>query len=722
MDSQLRGADALAEARRKRIESLKRKQAAEQAEPKPVKRLKPSDLEEAIANELEAEFDAELESSPNPLPSSANLAGATGGTDDDFAQETKGLPEGWLDCPNFGRRLGSLIPCKVPLGQRWDAKVPPSKRFTPEDVMNQLLQQQNKRIGLVIDLTNTRKYYDVNEWEQMNVRHIRIPCTGRDGPPDAKAVNTFVFEVASFEAAMRESRDKLFVLVHCTHGFNRTGAMLCHYACRTMPDMTVAAAVSVFASVRPPGIYKEGYLAQLFQYYHEERPDCVPRPDTPPWKANDSAPLEPPFEAPAGDLFGPDNLDYTQTPLRSPVPIPQLPPGSQPAPPQQWLGARGGAAHGIPPPCNTQDTVEAVGADAPEGTLSHEDLIGELVVGVQQHELQRVVLWALGLSTKSHVFPGSQPVSLASSNMALLETLDYRVTWKADGTRYMLLLMHDGAYLIDRKFTFRRVQMRFPLPSQLKSRNPADKPDRHHVTLMDGEMVVDEDVCSGVATRRYLVYDVACVHQSAAVRSLPFSQRYEIIERDIVQPRKALQMKMDSVPPGSKGKYLFAQEPFRVRRKGFWPLAYARKVLTDFKQQLTHESDGLIFQAAQDPYVPFTCQQLLKWKPADMNSVDFFLSAPPGQPPRIAVGGSGATKLVYQEGAKLIFPPGVDVCDYHGLIIECAWDKLMKAWSFMRTRPDKETPNHISTFEKVWASIEDNITEARLLSHIEGRA
>ncbi len=41
-------------------------------------------------------------------------------------------------------------------------------------------------------------------------------------------------------------------------------------------------------------------------------------------------------------------------------------------------------------------------------------------------------------------FPGSQPVSLARSNMGLLSERRYWVTWKADGTRYMLLLCRWG--------------------------------------------------------------------------------------------------------------------------------------------------------------------------------------------------------------------------------------------------------------------------------------
>jgi hypothetical protein len=36
------------------------------------------------------------------------------------------------------------------------------------------------------------------------------------------------------------------------------------------------------------------------------------------------------------------------------------------------------------------------------------------------------------------------------------------VTWKADGTRYMLLLTPWGVYMVDRAFRITRVQMRFP--------------------------------------------------------------------------------------------------------------------------------------------------------------------------------------------------------------------------------------------------------------------
>jgi mRNA capping enzyme, catalytic domain len=45
--------------------------------------------------------------------------------------------------------------------------------------------------------------------------------------------------------------------------------------------------------------------------------------------------------------------------------------------------------------------------------------------------------------------------------MRLLVTF-VQVSWKADGTRYMMLLALGGVYLIDRAFRVRRVQMRFP--------------------------------------------------------------------------------------------------------------------------------------------------------------------------------------------------------------------------------------------------------------------
>ena len=52
-------------------------------------------------------------------------------------------------------------------------------------------------------------------------------------------------------------------------------------------------------------------------------------------------------------------------------------------------------------------------------------------------------------------FPGSQPVSLDRQNLALLGQERYGVTWKADGTRYMLLIQRWGAYLVDRSFKVR---------------------------------------------------------------------------------------------------------------------------------------------------------------------------------------------------------------------------------------------------------------------------
>ena len=49
-------------------------------------------------------------------------------------------------------------------------------------------------------------------------------------------------------------------------------------------------------------------------------------------------------------------------------------------------------------------------------------------------------------------------------------------------------------------------------------------------------------------------------------------------------------------------------------------MAYAA---LQFIPTLSHEADGLIFQPIDDAYVSGTCEELLKWKFAELNTVDF---------------------------------------------------------------------------------------------------
>lgn len=126
-------------------------------------------------------------------------------------------------------------------------------------------------------------------------------------------------------------------------------------------------------------------------------------------------------------------------------------------------------------------------------------------------------------------------------NLQLLRQRYYYATWKADGTRYMMLITMDGCYLIDRGFKFRRVQMRFPY----RNANDVCQPDTsldslfffflvivsalnliytihfgfkgqgekiHHYTLLDGEMIIDTMPDSQKQERRYLIYDMMTIN------------------------------------------------------------------------------------------------------------------------------------------------------------------------------------------------------------------
>ncbi|MFS7917572.1 putative mRNA (guanine-N(7)-)-methyltransferase [Helianthus anomalus] len=150
------------------------------------------------------------------------------------------LPPGWLDCPTYGKEIGGIVPSKVSLVR--------------------LTMTVLYLLGMVTDLANTTHYYSVNDWKKEGIKYVKV---------------------SQFLA--RQKNSKKYVLVHYTHGHNRTCYLSIHYLMRTLP-IYVTQALRIFFEARPLGIYKPDYINVLYAFYHERKPDMVTCPPTPEWK------------------------------------------------------------------------------------------------------------------------------------------------------------------------------------------------------------------------------------------------------------------------------------------------------------------------------------------------------------------------------------------------------------------------------------------------------
>ncbi|XP_076923488.1 uncharacterized protein LOC143585614 isoform X2 [Bidens hawaiensis] len=530
------------------------------------------------------------------------------------------LPPGWLDCPPFGDTLDFIIPSKVPLGESFDDKIPFNKRYTPQQAIQQQRSLQ-REIGLVIDLTNTNRYYRESDWTREGIKYVKIRCAGRDSVPDYESVEKFIQEVTQFSAEYGQSNK--YVLVHCTHGHNRTGYMIANYLIRS-ESFSVTEAIEIFAEARSPGIYKQDYINDLYNLFGDQIPKDFVCPQTPEWKRS------------------PDRDDDDTT-------------------------------------AGLQDN------EVQASRMTSDDVLGDPVPSNQIEPMRQFCNQVLKLSGRGRGkprFPGSHPVSLSRDNLQLLKQRYYYATWKADGTRYMMLITWNGCYLIDRNFNFRSVQLRFPCGN------------------------VNEE-------RRYLIYDLIAINKRSLVDH-PFSDRWKILDNDVIKPRN---IERERLGKSRNPYYRYDLELFRVRRKDFYILSAVSKLLKVFIPKLSHASDGLIFQGWDDPYVPHTHEGLLKWKYPEMNSVDFLLEVGNDNRPMLFVNERGRKKAM--DRSRVVFKdPSVDVYSLSGKIIECSWDSEEDAWVYMRMRPDKSTPNEFITFKKVMRSIKDNITEEVVLDEI----
>ncbi|MED6163284.1 hypothetical protein PIB30_078383 [Stylosanthes scabra] len=119
----------------------------------------------------------------------------------------------------------------------------------------------------------------------------------------------------------------------------------------------------------------------------------------------------------------------------------------------------------------------------------------------------------------------------------------------------------------------------------------------------------------------------------------PFYERWKMLEKEVIEPRN---IERQHIFQSKNPYYRYDLEPFRVRRKDFWLLSTVSKLLKEFIKKLSHEADGLIFQGWDDPYVPRTHEGLLKWKYAELNSVDFLFE----------VDGDHQLLFLYERGKK----------------------------------------------------------------------
>uniref|UniRef100_A0A667ZVP1 mRNA-capping enzyme n=1 Tax=Myripristis murdjan TaxID=586833 RepID=A0A667ZVP1_9TELE len=416
------------------------------------------------------------------------------------------------------------------LGPKYDDKVPEENRFHPSMLSN-YLKSLKVKMGLLVDLTNTTRFYDRNDIEKEGIKYVKLQCKGHGECPSTETTEMFIRLCEHF---MDKNPTEL-IGVHCTHGFNRTGFLICAYLVEKM-DWSVEAAVAAFGQSRAPGIYKGDYLKELFRRYGDVE-DTPPAPALPEWCFDDDD----------GDVDDDGNV----------------------------IGQESGPSSSGSGPGKRKKEKLKMDAVFLEGikVKGVTQVTSQPKLGQIQRRCQEFCQW------EKSGFPGAQPVSMDRRNLHFLEQNPYKVSWKADGTRYMMLISgKNEVYMIDRDNTvFHIDNLEFPFR----------KDPRVHLsnTLLDGEMIIDK--VNGQPVPRYLIYDIIKFNEQP-VGQCDFNIRLLCIEKEIISPR------MEKMKNGQIDK---SKEPFSVRNKPFFDIHASRKLLEgSFTSQVSHEVDGLIFQ------------------------------------------------------------------------------------------------------------------------------
>lgn len=603
-------------------------------------------------------------------------------------------PPRWLNCPRKASQVivDKFLAFKVPLSTNFDRNVPYECRFNMSMLIESFKRNNyNGKLGLVIDLTNTDRFYDSNsEVKQHGIKYYKMNCRGHGETPNAEMTQLFINIVDNF---IRQHPTEI-IGVHCTHGFNRTGFLICAYLVEKL-DFSIDMAVALFSQCRQPGIYKQDYINELFRRYADEFNTEVPvAAPLPNWEESEQTEIAKSSHTSNLDDDTDDDDEYIED-------------DDEPDPFINLLDKKSDQTTENQPPKNEIKRKKGVKRGRNDKTKLNPVFCEPSILGVEPcpdpDEVSRVqTLVQMICGWKSLSFAGAQPVSMDMRNINYLCSKKYMVSWKADGTRYLMMVNGaDKVYMLDREnsvFTVRN--LRFPHRKDM---------DRYlSNTLLDGEFVMDIDPNTNQKIPRFLIYDII-KFENDDVGKMNYQIRLQCISKEIIFARD------EAFRQGKLNKQI---EPFSIRQKLFYKITDTKKLLSkDFEKQITHGIDGLIFQPVDEAYRGGRCDTILKWKPSTMNSVDFRLVIRIQEDMGMLTEKVGELYVTGYDQPYSHIKINRTLSGMHNKIIECRWHE--DKWDYMRERVDKTQPNHITTAMAVCESIRNPVTDQYLLDLIQ---
>ena len=268
------------------------------------------------------------------------------------------------------------------------------------------------------------------------------------------------------------------------------------------------------------------------------------------------------------------------------------------------------------------------------------------------------------------IFPGPQPISIERKHFQTLKNKDYVVCEKTDGVRHALVCtLFKGkkvCALLNRNLEVTPVQLNFP--------NSASKG-----TVLDGELIEGN---------RFLVYDGMSV-SGENIMGLDFLKRIEKVGMFI------------------KGIMKTKKDRIKIKLKNFFVKDDTQELVKKYIPSLKYKTDGLIFTPIFETVKLGTHESMFKWKPRDMNTIDFQLK---WREDRWGLYIQDRGVLIFQSQIQHI--PG-DEWLKEDNIVECQYmvDDQIPWWKPVGLRTDKNYPNNRRTFYRTLVNIKENIQE-----------